>query len=111
MACKNKNKNIRPVTFCRNQIKGDNARLRFSISNSKAESWLLTTYLDPELRISRETTAACSCSSRKVAPSSLPDQTHTHSKFLLCVMYLFKDRGMQFSIVNYMNTSITGLYV
>ncbi|KAI5330817.1 PREDICTED: fibrillin [Prunus dulcis] len=26
---------------------------KFSISNSKAESWLLTTYLDPELRISR----------------------------------------------------------
>ncbi|BBH00691.1 fibrillin [Prunus dulcis] len=56
----------------RNQIKGDNPCLSFSISNSKAESWLLTTYLDPELRISRETTAVCSCSSR------LPDQTHTH---------------------------------
>ncbi|KAK9935941.1 hypothetical protein M0R45_012814 [Rubus argutus] len=27
--------------------------LKFSISSTKAESWLLTTYLDPELRISR----------------------------------------------------------
>jgi hypothetical protein len=27
--------------------------VKFSISNSKAESWLLTTYLDEELRISR----------------------------------------------------------
>uniref|UniRef100_A0A7N2LTZ7 Plastid lipid-associated protein/fibrillin conserved domain-containing protein n=1 Tax=Quercus lobata TaxID=97700 RepID=A0A7N2LTZ7_QUELO len=28
--------------------------LKFSFSNSNAESWLLTTYLDEELRISRE---------------------------------------------------------
>ncbi|KAL6310752.1 hypothetical protein AAG906_015103 [Vitis piasezkii] len=42
--------------------------LKFSISNSNAESWLLTTYLDEDLRISREMLAGSLCSSRKAAP-------------------------------------------
>ncbi|OAY67540.1 putative plastid-lipid-associated protein 2, chloroplastic [Ananas comosus] len=41
--------------------------LKIPISNSNAQSWLLTTYLDDELRISRVMVTVCSCSSRKEA--------------------------------------------
>ncbi|CAA6661391.1 unnamed protein product [Spirodela intermedia] len=46
----------------------DRPPLKIPITNTNAESWLLTTYLDNELRVSRVMGAASLCSSRKVAP-------------------------------------------